>query len=161
LSGACVSAILLDTPAQERRMNEGGTVFAQLMEHASHHQSRRCVERYRGNARVRRFRCWDQFLCMVFGQLTYQLQWADIDLEAGTIRWRADTDKKGYEGVYPISEAARSALATWRRANPAVGAAWVFPAPRNPSKPCDRHLLDDWLRKAYKLAGLTPPKGGM
>jgi hypothetical protein len=56
LSGRCVAAILLDTLAQEWRMNEGRTVFAQLMEHAPHHQFRRCVERYQGNARVRRFR---------------------------------------------------------------------------------------------------------
>lgn len=90
-----------------------------------------------------------------------QLQWADIDLEAGTIRWRADTDKKGYERVYPMSDFLRAELAARRRANPAIGTAWLFPAPRNPAKPCDRHLLDDWLRKAYKLAGLTPPKGGM
>jgi Domain of unknown function (DUF4372) len=79
LSGRCVTAILLDTPAQERRMNEGRTVFAQLMEHAPHHQFRRCVERYQGNARVRRFRCWDQFLCMAFGQLTYRESLRDIE----------------------------------------------------------------------------------
>lgn len=60
-------------------MNEGRTVFAQLMEHAPHHQFRRCVERYRGNARVRRFRCWDQFLCMAFGQLTYRESLRDIE----------------------------------------------------------------------------------
>lgn len=41
-------------------MNEGRTVFAQLMEHAPQHQFRHCVERYQGNARVRRFRCWDK-----------------------------------------------------------------------------------------------------
>jgi hypothetical protein len=80
LSGTCLSAILLDTPAQERRMNEGRTVFAQLMEHAPHHQFRRCVERYKGNARVRRFRCWDQFLCMAFGQLTYRESLRDIEV---------------------------------------------------------------------------------
>src|SRR5215212_2693702 len=60
-------------------MNEGRTVFAQLMEHAPHHQFRRCVERYQGNARVRRFRCWDQFLCMAFGQLTYRESLRDIE----------------------------------------------------------------------------------
>jgi hypothetical protein len=60
-------------------MNEGRTVFAQLMEHAPHHQFRRCVERYRGNAGVRRFRCWDQFLCMAFGQLTYRESLRDIE----------------------------------------------------------------------------------
>jgi hypothetical protein len=61
-------------------MNEGRTVFAQLMEHAPHHHFRQCVERYRGNARVRRFRCWDQFLCMAFGQLTYRESLRDIEV---------------------------------------------------------------------------------
>jgi len=60
-------------------MNDGRTIFAQLMEYAPHHHFRRCVERYRGNARVRRFRCWDQFLCMAFGQLTYRESLRDIE----------------------------------------------------------------------------------
>jgi len=60
-------------------MNDGRTIFAQLMEYAPHHHFRRCVERYRGNARVRRFRCWDQFLCMAFGQLTYRDSLRDIE----------------------------------------------------------------------------------
>jgi hypothetical protein len=33
-------------------------------------QFRRCVARYRGNRRIRSFSCYDQFLCMAFGQLT-------------------------------------------------------------------------------------------
>jgi hypothetical protein len=53
-------------------MNDGRTIFAQLMEHAPHHHFRKCVERYGGNRGVRRFRCWDQFLCMAFAQLTYR-----------------------------------------------------------------------------------------
>ena len=85
---------------------------------------------------------------------------AELNLEAG-IRWRAETDKKGYERVYPVADSARGELAAWRRKNPAIGEAWVFPSPRNPRVPCTRHLLDDWLRKAYKLTGIEPPKGGM
>jgi hypothetical protein len=42
------------------------------MEHAPHDEFRNCVERYRGNHGVRSFRCWDQFLCMAFSQLTYR-----------------------------------------------------------------------------------------
>ena len=30
-------------------MNEGRTIFSQLLELAPHHHFRRCVERYRGN----------------------------------------------------------------------------------------------------------------
>lgn len=60
-------------------MNEGRTIFSQLMEHAPHHHFRRCVERYRGNHGVRSFRCWDQFLCMSFAQLTYRESLRDIE----------------------------------------------------------------------------------
>jgi uncharacterized protein DUF4372/DDE family transposase len=60
-------------------MNEGRTIFSQLMEHAPHHHFRRCVERYRGNHGVRSFRCWDQFLCMAFAQLTYRESLRDIE----------------------------------------------------------------------------------
>lgn len=60
-------------------MNEGRSVFSQLMEHAPHHHFRKCVERYRGNHGVRRFRCWDQFLCMAFAQLTYRESLRDIE----------------------------------------------------------------------------------
>ena len=28
-------------------------------------------------------------------------------------------------------------------------------------KPCSRHLLDDWLRRAYKLANVLPQRRGM
>jgi hypothetical protein len=59
-------------------MNEGRTIFSQLMEHAPHHDFRKCVERYRGNHGIRRFRCWDQFLCMAFAQLTYRESLRDI-----------------------------------------------------------------------------------
>ena len=59
-------------------MNSGQTLFAQLIDHLPHHEFRRCVERYAGNHRVRRFSCWDQFLCMAFAQLTYRESLRDI-----------------------------------------------------------------------------------
>lgn len=66
-------------------MNEGRSVFAQLMEHAPHHHFRRCVERYGGNRGVRSFRCWDQFLCMAFAQLTYRESLRDIEACLGAV----------------------------------------------------------------------------
>ena len=38
-----------------------------------------CVQRYRGNYKVRRFSCLDQFLCMAFAQLTYRESLRDIE----------------------------------------------------------------------------------
>jgi len=54
------------------RMQSGRSVFAQLMDQVPDHDFRKCVRRYAGNYRVRRFSCFDQFLCMAFGQLTYR-----------------------------------------------------------------------------------------
>jgi hypothetical protein len=57
----------------------GQTVFAQLMDFLPIHEFRKCVHRYRGNCRVRRFSCRDQFLCMAFAQLTYRESLRDIE----------------------------------------------------------------------------------
>ena len=57
----------------------GQTVFAQLMDFLPIHEFRKCVHRYRGNCRVRRFSCRDQFLCMAFAQLTYRERLRDIE----------------------------------------------------------------------------------
>ena len=40
---------------------------------------RQCVDRYDGNYRVRSFKCYDQFLCMAFAQLTYRESLRDIE----------------------------------------------------------------------------------
>ena len=60
-------------------MNQGRTLFAQLLDFAPHNAFHRCVERYGGNHRVRSFTCWDQFLCMAFAQLTYRESLRDIE----------------------------------------------------------------------------------
>lgn len=61
-------------------MNIGRTVFAQVMDFVPTHQFHRCVARYGGNHRVRRFTCRDQFLCMAFAQLTYRESLRDIEV---------------------------------------------------------------------------------
>jgi hypothetical protein len=60
-------------------MNQGSTVFAQLMSHASRFTLDRCIRKYRGNHRVRRFSCRDQFLVMAFAQLTYRESLRDVE----------------------------------------------------------------------------------
>ena len=59
-------------------MNSGQSLFSQLIDYLPMHQFRKCVERYAGNHRVRSFSCWDQFLCMVFAQLSYRESLRDI-----------------------------------------------------------------------------------
>jgi Domain of unknown function (DUF4372)/Transposase DDE domain len=60
-------------------MNEGRLVFAQLMQHLPLTTFRRCVARYRGEHKVKRFSCLDQYLCMAFAQLTYRESLRDIE----------------------------------------------------------------------------------
>ena len=66
-------------------MYEGRTVFSQLLDHLPRHTFRRLVKRYRGDHRVRRFTCWDQFLAMVFAQFTYRESLRDIEACLGAV----------------------------------------------------------------------------
>ena len=60
-------------------MNQGRTIFSQLMEYLPHKEFARCVRRYGGERYVKRFSCMDQFLCMAFAQLTYRESLRDIE----------------------------------------------------------------------------------
>lgn len=51
-------------------MNQGKYVFAQITEFLPRRVFDRLVVKYSGNKRVRTFTCWNQMLCMVFGQLS-------------------------------------------------------------------------------------------
>ena len=66
-------------------MNIGQTVFAQLMEHLPRYEFQKCVGRYQGDARLRGFSCWDQYLAMGFAQLTYRESLRDIEACLGSI----------------------------------------------------------------------------
>src|SRR5258705_3620138 len=56
----------------------GKFVFAQVMDHLPLHTFHRCVARYSGEHKVKRFSCLDQYLCMAFAQLTYRESLRDI-----------------------------------------------------------------------------------
>ena len=53
-------------------MNTRQPIFTQMMETIHPQQFARCVTRYAGEYKMQSFSCWDQFLCMGFGQLTYR-----------------------------------------------------------------------------------------
>lgn len=61
-------------------MHSGQLVFSQLLEALPRHEFAKCVARYHGNRRARRFRCWDQFLVMAFAQLTFRESLRDIEI---------------------------------------------------------------------------------
>jgi len=59
-------------------MNSGKSLFSQLIDHLPRYEFRQCVQRYAGHYRVRSFSCWDQFLAMMFAQLSYRESLRDI-----------------------------------------------------------------------------------
>ena len=61
-------------------MNEGQTVFSQVMDFLPLHEFRKCVLRYEGDYKVLKFSCLDQYLCMAFAQLTYRESLRDIEI---------------------------------------------------------------------------------
>lgn len=60
-------------------MHEGHYVFAQVMRHLPLTTFRRCVARYGGEHRIKRFSCLDQYLCLAFAQLTWRESLRDIE----------------------------------------------------------------------------------
>lgn len=85
-------------------MNQGQTLFAQIMSYLPRHSFRSCVNKYQGNYRVRTFSCWEQFLVMAFAQLTYRESLRDIE-----ICLRAMQNKLHHAGIQ--SNISRSTLA--------------------------------------------------
>jgi len=53
-------------------MFAGRLVFSQVMDFMPLPVFRRCVAKYQGDFKVRKFSCLDQYLCMVFAQITYR-----------------------------------------------------------------------------------------
>jgi hypothetical protein len=60
-------------------MNEGRTVFAQLLDFLPKYEFDKCVERYHGNFRVRKLPAYEQFLVLAFAQLTWRESLRDIE----------------------------------------------------------------------------------
>ena len=60
-------------------MSLGQYVFSQVMDHLPLTTFHRCVERYAGERKVKRFSCLDQLLCLAFAQLTWRESLRDIE----------------------------------------------------------------------------------
>lgn len=61
-------------------MNQGKYVFAQIMDLIHPEEFDRCVSKYNGNFRVRKFSCWHQFLSLSLGQLSHRESLRDLVL---------------------------------------------------------------------------------
>jgi len=64
-------------------MNVGKTLFAQIMEFVPWTSFGRIIDRYSGNAGVRRMTCAEQFRVMAFAQLTWRESLRDIEVTLG------------------------------------------------------------------------------
>lgn len=60
-------------------MNQGQTIFSQIMSYMPKYSFDSYVKKYRGNYKVQSFTCWEQFLVMAFAQLTYRESLRDIE----------------------------------------------------------------------------------
>lgn len=77
-----------------------------------------------------------------------RLSWADIDLEAWTVRWRGEFDKAGMENVTPLTAVAVGVL---RKApSRGLGDVPVFPSATNSALPTPRHTFQTWLQRAKR-----------
>jgi hypothetical protein len=66
-------------------MNEGKSIFSQLIGFLPDREFRRCVARYGGDRYTKKLSCWEQFLAMAFAQLSYRESLRDIEACLGAI----------------------------------------------------------------------------
>lgn len=59
-------------------MNQGKYVFSQLVEYLPQRVFDRLTAKYLGNKSVKHFTCWNQLLCMIFGQLSARESLRDL-----------------------------------------------------------------------------------
>lgn len=67
-------------------MNQGKFVFAQLFDLIDRYDFDSCVNRYKGNYRIKHFSCWEQFLIMSFAQLSFRESLRDIECCLGSMK---------------------------------------------------------------------------
>jgi IS4 transposase len=60
-------------------MNNGRSIFSQIMDFLPLYELKKCIRRYRGDYKVQSFTCLNQFYTMAFAQLTYRESLRDIE----------------------------------------------------------------------------------
>jgi hypothetical protein len=66
-------------------MNDGKSIFSQLIGFLPDRDFRRYVARYDGDRYIKKLSCWEQFLALAFAQLTYRESLRDIEACLGAI----------------------------------------------------------------------------
>lgn len=93
-----------------------------------------------------------------------KLKYRDLRLNEGphgSILWPADTDKSGFESLVPISPTVRDALDRVMEERPGIGDRYIFPAPKDSSKPCRYEVARSWLLEAERLAKVPKMDGSL
>jgi hypothetical protein len=71
--------------AHDEGMNEGKSIFSQLIDFLPDREFRRCVARYGGDRYTKKLSCWEQFLAMAFAQRAYRESLRGIEACLGAI----------------------------------------------------------------------------
>jgi len=80
LKNICFLGILMAiSHERNQKVNSGRTLFSQLMDFLPLEEFRLCVERYKGDYKVKSFSCLDQFYCLAFAQFTFRESLRDIE----------------------------------------------------------------------------------
>ena len=82
-------------------MNSGKTIFAQLMDIVPKYEFRKIVQRHKGNHRVRKLSCWDQFISMCFAQLTFRSSLRDVTTTLNALDGKRY--RMGFRSKVPLS----------------------------------------------------------
>ena len=90
-----------------------------------------------------------------------QLEWNDVDLDRSTIRWRAESDKKGKEWVIPIPASLIEELKTFRVKMGGLFGGLIFPSATDPRKPITRDSFGHLLATAERKAKLPKLDGSL
>jgi integrase len=90
-----------------------------------------------------------------------QLRWDDVDFSRGTIRWRAETDKKGKEWVIPIPVALSDELRAFRARMTSAFSGLMFPSHSDPARAVSRDSFGHWLAEAEGKAKLPKLDGSL
>lgn len=67
-------------------MHQGKYVFSQIMDVVRRYDFNQCVDRYHGEHWIKNFSCWEQFLALAFGQLSFRESLRDIVVCLGAHR---------------------------------------------------------------------------